>query len=77
MLYYHNEPTSASRVMQSVLVKHQITQGTQHPTAQIWRPSTSGFSPKLKSPLKGKRFQTFDKIQENTTGQLMVIGRIV
>ena len=29
--------------------------------------------PKLKSPLKGKRFQTIDKIQENTMGQLMVI----
>ena len=33
--------------------------------------------PKLKSPLKGKRFQTVDEIQENTTGQLMVIGRAV
>ena len=33
--------------------------------------------PKLKSPLKGKRFQTIDEIQENKTGQLMVIGRIV
>ena len=29
--------------------------------------------PKLKSPLKGKRFQTVDEIQKNTTGQLMVI----
>ena len=33
--------------------------------------------PKLKSPLKGKRFQTVDGIQENMTGQLMVIGRPV
>ena len=33
--------------------------------------------PKLKSPLKGKRFQTINEIQENTTGQLMVIGRTV
>ena len=31
--------------------------------------------PKLTSPLKGKRFQTVDEIQENMTGQLMVIGR--
>ena len=28
---------------------------------------------KLKSPLKGKRFQTIDEIQENTIGQLMPI----
>ena len=33
--------------------------------------------PKLKSPLKGKRFQTADEIQENTTGRLMVTGRTV
>ena len=33
--------------------------------------------PKLKSPLKGKRFQTIDEIQENTTGQLVAIGRTV
>ena len=31
--------------------------------------------PRLKSPLKGKRFQTVDKTQENTTGQLMAIGK--
>ena len=33
--------------------------------------------PKLKSPLKEKRFQTVDEIQENATGQLVVIGRTV
>ena len=33
--------------------------------------------PKQKSPLKVKRFQTIDEIQENTTGQQMVIGRTV
>ena len=33
--------------------------------------------PKLKSPLKGKGFQTFDEIQENTTGHLMATGRTV
>ena len=33
--------------------------------------------PKLKSTLKGKRFQTIDEIQENMMGQLMVIGRTV
>ena len=47
------------------------------PIAQIRHPVTSGFSQKLKLPLKGKRFQTFNEIQENTTAQLMVIGRTV
>ena len=31
--------------------------------------------PKLKSPLKEKRFHTIDEIQENMMGQLMTIGR--
>ena len=31
--------------------------------------------PKLKSPLKGKRLQTIDEIQEDTMGQLMATGR--
>ena len=30
--------------------------------------------PKLKLPLKGKRFQTVDEIQDNRVGQLIVIG---
>ena len=33
------------------------------------------FFAKLKSPLKGNRFQTIDEIQETTMGQLIVIGR--
>ena len=33
--------------------------------------------PKLKSPWKGKRFQTFNEIQENPTGQLMATRRTV
>ena len=40
--------------------------------AQIWCPAISSFT-KLKSPLKGKRFQTVNEIQESMTGQLMVI----
>ena len=33
--------------------------------------------PHSKSPLKGKRFQSVDEIQGNTTGQLMTTGRTV
>ena len=33
--------------------------------------------PKLKSPLKRKRFQTINEILENTMGRLVVIGRTV
>ena len=59
-------PTHTSCLMQVFFVKHKITQVTQAP-CNFW------LFPKLKSPLKGKRFQTVHEIQENTTGQLMAI----
>ena len=40
-------------------------------------PCDFGLFPKLKSPFKGKRFQSMDEIQENRTGELMAIGRTV
>ena len=61
--------------MQSVLAKHQITQVTQHPYSPYLTPCDFQFFPKLKSPLKGKRFQNGDEIQENMMGQLRAIGR--
>ena len=59
------------------LVKHQVTQVTQRPYSQDLLPCGFWLFPKLKSPLKGKRFQTIDIIQGNMMGQLMVIGRTV
>ena len=53
----------------SFLVKHQITQVNQSPYSPDLAPCNFWPFPKLKSPLKGKRFQTTDEIQENTMGQ--------
>ena len=64
-------------LMQRFLAKHQITQVTQPPHSPDLAPRNFWLFPKLKSLLKGKRFQTIDEIQENMTGQLMVIGRTV
>ena len=50
---------------------------TQLPYSPDLVPCDFWLFPKLKSPLKGKRFQTIDEIQENTTGQLMATGRTV
>ena len=55
--------------------KHQITQVTQPHYSPDLAPCDFWFFPKLKSPLKGKRFQTIHEIQENMTGQLMATGR--
>ena len=76
-LHHDNMPTHASHLVQNFLVKHQITQVTQPPYNLDFIPCNFRFFPKLKSPLKGKRFQTIDEIQENMTGQLMVTGRTV
>ena len=59
------------------LVEHQIAQVIQPPDSPDLVPCDFWVFLKLKSPLKGKRFQTIEEIQENTTGQLMAIGRTV
>ena len=47
------------------------------PNSPDLTPCDFKFFPKLKSPLKGKTFQTIKEIQKNMMGQLMAIGRIV
>ena len=76
-LHHNNMATHASHLMQGFLAKHQITQVTPPPYSPDLVSCDFWLFPKLKSPLKGKRFQTIDKIQENMIRQPMVIGRIV
>ena len=59
------------------LVKHQITQVTQPHSSPDLAPWDFWLFPKLNPPLKGKRFQTIDQIQENTMGKLMATGKTV
>ena len=74
---HHNTPDHASHLVQGFLVKHQITQMTQPLYSPDLVPCDFWLFPKLKSPLKGKRFQTVNDNQENMTGQLMAIGKTV
>ena len=76
-LHHSNTPAHSSHLMQSILVKHQITQVTQPSYNPDLEPCDFWLFSKLKSPLKGKRFQTINEIQENTMGQLMAIWRTV
>ena len=55
-LCHNNTPAHTSRLMQSFLVKHQITQVTQPHYSPDLTPWDFCLFPKLKSPLKGKRF---------------------
>ena len=59
------------------LAKLQITQVTQPLYTPDLAPYDFWLFSKLKSPLKGRRFQIVNEIQENTTRQLMAIGRTV
>ena len=76
-LHHNNVPTHSSHLLQSFLVKHQITQVTQAPYSPDLAPCDFYLFPKLKWPLEGKRFQITDEVQKNRMGQLMVIGRTV
>ena len=76
-LHHNNAPAHASHLMHSFLVKHQITQVTQPLYSPDLSPCNFLVSPKLKSPFKGKGFQTVDEIQKNMTGQLIVSVRNV
>ena len=75
---HHNKASAhASRLMQSFFEKHQITQVIQPSYSPDLAPRNFWLFPKLKSTMKEKKFQTISEIQENMSGQLMVIGRAV
>ena len=74
-LHHDNKPPHVLRLVQSFLAKRQITQVTQPSYSPDMAPCHFWLFPKLKLPLKGKRFQTIDEIQENTMGQLMATMR--
>ena len=76
-LHHDNVPVHASYLLQSFLVKHQISQVTQSPYSPDLTPCDFWLFPKLKSSLKGKRFQIIDETQENMMGWLMAIRRAV
>ena len=77
-LRHDNAPTHAWYLEQSFFDKTSNHPGNPAPPwTPAFAPSNFWLFPKLKSPLKGKSYQTIDEIQENATGQLMAIGRTV
>ena len=76
-LHCYNMPAHVSRLVQSFLEKHQITQVTWTLYSPDLVPCNFWLFPKLKLSLTRKRFQTIGEIEENMTGQLMAIRRTV
>ena len=72
-LHHDNAPAHVSPLMQF------IYKTLNHPgdSAPYGPDLVPRLFPKLKSLLKGKRFQTVDEIQENMMGQVMASGRTV
>ena len=62
-LHHDYVPAHASCLVQRFLVKHPITQVTQPLYSPDLVPCDFWLFPKLKPPLKGKRFQTINGIQ--------------
>ena len=76
-VHHNNAPAHASHFLHIFLSKRKITQVMQPPCRQDLAPCDCWLFPKLKAPLKGKRFQTVSEFQENTMVPLMVIKRTV
>ena len=74
---HHNAPAHASHLQESFFGETSNHLGDSVPLQpRFGAPQRLAFS-KTKVPLKGKRFQTMNEIQENTTGQLTATGRTV
>ena len=74
---YHNNVSAHASYLVQFSGKTSNHPGNSVPLQPSFGVCNFCFFSKLKSPLKGKRLQTIDEIQENMTGQLMVIGRTV
>ena len=64
MLHHDNAPAHASLLMRSYLAKHQTPVVPHPPYSPDLAPADFFLFPKLKTTLKGRRFQTIEEIQE-------------
>jgi transposase len=73
MLHHDNAPAHASLLIRSYLAKHQTPVVPHPPYSPDLAPADFFLFPKLKTTLKGRRFQTIEEIQENATIELRAI----
>jgi len=72
-LHHDNAPAHASFLIRSYLAKHQTSVVPNPPYSPDLTPADFFLFPKLKTTLKGRRFQTIEEIQENATRELRAI----
>jgi len=73
MLHHGNAPAHASLLIRSYMAKHQTSVVPHPPYTPDLAPADFYLFPKLKTTLKGRRFQTIEEIQENATRELRAI----
>jgi transposase len=73
MLHHNNVLAHASLLIRSYLAKHQISVVPHSPYSPDLAPAGFFLFPKLKTTLKGRRFQTIEEIQENVTREMRAI----
>jgi hypothetical protein len=75
LLHHNNVPCHAVLSVREFLAKHSIPMVPHLPYSPDLAPCDFFLFPRLKSTLKGKRFQDVPKIQLNTTQQLQAISK--
>jgi len=73
MLHHDNALAHALLLIHSYLAKHQTSFVLHRPYSLDLAPADFFLFPKLKTTLKGRRFQTIEEIQENTIRELRAI----
>jgi len=73
MLHHDNAPAHASLLIRSYLAKHQTSIVLHSPYSPDLAPADFFLFPRLKTTLKGRRFQTIEEIQEKAIRELRAI----
>jgi len=75
VLHHDNAPDHSSHLIHQFLVKHGIVQLRQPPYSPDLAPCDFWLFPKLKNPLKGRRFDDVEEIKRNATKRLLAIPK--
>ena len=74
-LHHDNAPAHSSNLIQHFLTKHGIPVVRQPPYSPDMAPCDFWLFPKLKTPLKGSRFETREEIMRNATANMNTIPK--
>ncbi|KAJ4425689.1 hypothetical protein ANN_27885 [Periplaneta americana] len=74
-LHHDNAPAHSSQLIHTFLAKHGITTVRQPPYSPDLAPCDFWLFPKLKTPLKGSRFESREEIMRNATTELNTIPK--